>query len=162
MSGLWGGQGRNDFVNVPIVNQTIEPLPVSSTPPQANWAVPNEDNQAMYLQNDSMGNDQNALALNYIKNHLLNDNQVTPYDEPTYTFPGHINNISLGATGDLPDLSSSYPTLNNYAVNVANFEATYAQPISWMLPQETNDEFSTNYPTQDVNQEVESAQETRS
>lgn len=168
MSGLWGGQGPNNLVNVGMGNQTIG----MSTTAQSNWSSPTQDHQAMYLQNDSMEKTQNNIVLNYIKNHLLNDNQVASYNEPTNSLPEHHENRSFVATGDdVHGLNSGYQMLNNYAEDVVpNYGMTYAQPITtWIDPQDTNDQFSTTnyatvgggYPTQDVNQEAESVWKTR-
>lgn len=174
ISGLWGGQGSNNMVNVATMgNQTIGMFSAGSTVPdqQADWITTTQDHQAMYQQNDSIGNGQvDHTMLNNLKNYLLEENQVTSYNEPAfpYSLPEHHENRSLvAATGGL---DSSYQMVNNnYAENVVpNYEMAYMQPnANWMFPQQANDQFSTNYatvsggyPTQDVNQEAQSVWKT--
>ncbi|KAK4339734.1 hypothetical protein RND71_041196 [Anisodus tanguticus] len=177
---LWG-QGPNNLVNVAMGNQTIGMLPDSTTP-QTNWVITTQNYQAMYPQNDSMGNNQENVALNYIKNHLLNDNQVASSNEPTlvanvdsmYSLLEHHENGTLDVTGDVYGLNFGYQVMDNYAKDVVpNNVTTYAEPITWMVSQEANQNLNLEqtmehfvspstyantiqggYPTLDANQDV--------
>ncbi|XP_060169197.1 uncharacterized protein LOC132600097 [Lycium barbarum] len=180
---LWG-QGSNNLVNAAMGDQTIGMLPGLTTPP-ANWVIPTQDHQVMYQQNDSMGNNPDNVALNYITNHLLDDNQVASSNEPNlvanvdsmYSLLEHHENGSLDATGDVPGLNFGYQVMYNYEQDVVpvvpNNGMIYAEPISWMVSQEANqnlnleqtmehsaisstyaDTIYGGYPTLDVNQDV--------
>lgn len=172
MNGLWGGQTSNNMVNVAMGNQTIGMLPGGSTPEQVDWYTTAQDDRAMYLENESIGNGQvNHTVVNNIKNNLLEENQVTSYNEPAFPYSlaeQHENRSPVAATGDVHGLNPSYGQManNNYAA--PNYEMAYMQPnTNWMFPQQTNDQFSANYatarggyPTQDGNQEAQSGWKT--
>ncbi|XP_016503628.2 uncharacterized protein LOC107821696 [Nicotiana tabacum] len=139
-------QGPNNLVNVAMGNQTIGMLPVSTTP-QANWGIPTQNYQAMYQQNELTGHNQDNVVLNYIENHLLNDNQMAYSNElklagnadSMYSLLEHHQNGSVDATRDEHGLNFGYHITDNYAQDaVPNNGLAYTEPINWMVPQETN------------------------
>ncbi|MCD7446500.1 hypothetical protein HAX54_007815 [Datura stramonium] len=157
---LWG-QGQSNLVNVAMGNQSIGMLPGSTTP-QANWVVPTQDHEAMYLQNDySMRNNQDNAALDYIKNHLLSDNQVASSNDPKLVanvdavhslLEHHEDGSNLDAAGDVHGLNFGYQTMNNFAQGVVpNNGLTYAEPYTWG---QTMAHSANPYPTLDANRDV--------
>ncbi|XP_016443046.1 uncharacterized protein LOC107768428 [Nicotiana tabacum] len=139
-------QGPNNLVNVAMGNQTIGMLPVSTTP-QANLGIPTQNYQAMYQQNELTGHNQDNVVLNYIENHLLNDNPMASSNElklvgnadSMYSSFEHHQNGSVDATNDEHGLNFGYHMIDNYAQDaVPNNGLAYAEPINWMVPQETH------------------------
>ncbi|CAN4108898.1 unnamed protein product [Withania somnifera] len=164
--GVTWNPGSSSLMNVAIGDQTIGMLSSSITP-QPNWIVPTPDHQAIYLQNNSMRNNQENAMLSYIKNHLLNDNQVAssnevPNVDSMYPLLEHHDTTSLNATGEVHGLNSGCQTVNNYTQTILpNNGMTYAEPVTF--PQETSQILmleqsmghSTNpYPTSYANRDV--------
>ncbi|KAF3664947.1 putative GDSL esterase/lipase-like [Capsicum annuum] len=141
--GMLRDQGSNNsLMNVAMGNQTSGMLHSSSTTPQADWVVPTQDD---HQQNNSLPNNEFISVLDFMTNHLLNENnQVASSSnenlDSMYPLLEHQGNESLVAASDMHDLYSSYQTVSNYAENVVpDYGMTYAEPLTWMYPEETSE-----------------------
>ncbi|KAM3290755.1 hypothetical protein P3S67_019044 [Capsicum chacoense] len=141
--GMLRDQGSNNsLMNVAMGNQTSGMLHSSSTTPQADWVVPTQDD---HQQNNSLPNNEFISVLDFMTNHLLNENnQVASSSnenlDSMYPLLEHQGNESLVAASDMHDLYSGYQTVSNYAENVVpDYGMTYAEPLTWMYPEETSE-----------------------
>ncbi|PHT98693.1 hypothetical protein BC332_32352 [Capsicum chinense] len=141
--GMLSDQGSNNsLMNFAMGNQTSGMLHSSSTTPQADWVVPTQDD---HQQNNSLPNNEFISVLDFMTNHLLNENnQVASSSnenlDSMYPLLEHQGNESLVAASDMHDLYSGYQTVSNYAENVVpDYGMTYAEPLTWMYPEETSE-----------------------
>ncbi|PHT28299.1 hypothetical protein CQW23_32114 [Capsicum baccatum] len=137
--GMLRDQGSNNSL---MGNQTSGMLHSSSTTPQADWVVPTQDD---HQQNNSLPNNEFISVLDFMTNHLLNENnQVASSSnenlDSMYPLLEHQGNESLVAASDMHDLYSGYQTVSNYAENVVpDYGMTYAEPLTFMYPEETSE-----------------------